>query len=112
MEKNTRPINRQRKDDRLNVSLPLQLTVVKNKALQYSIVGSSLLNLSERGAYVRAMKKVSKGRKVQMAFTLPLDNMDKYDINKLRVNLEGQVIRTEESGFAVRFADTFRVRMA
>ncbi len=109
MEKNTRPINGQRKDDRLNVSLPLQLTVVKNKIPQYSIVGSSLLNLSERGAYVRAMKKISTGRKVLMAFTLPIDNMDEYDINKLRVNLEGRVIRTEESGFAVKFAETFRV---
>lgn len=109
MEKNTSPINSQRKDGRLNVSLPLKITVVKDRVPQYSIVGSSLLNLSERGAYVRAMKKISKGRKVLMAFTLPIDNMDRYDINKLRVNLEGQVIRTEESGFAVKFAETFRV---
>ena len=76
------------------------------------MIGSSLLNLSERGAFVRGMKKISEGRKVLMAFTLPIDNMDRYNINKLRVNLEGQVIRSEKNGFTVKFADTFRVTMA
>ncbi len=112
MGTNARPMNGKRKNNRFKLSLPLQLTVMKDNLPQYSIVGSSLLDLSEKGAYVRAMKKISEGRKVLMAFTLPVDNMDRYDINKLRVNLEGQVIRTEESGFAVKFADTFRVTMA
>jgi hypothetical protein len=109
MKKNPGAINGKRKGDRFNVYFPLQLTVVENKVPQYSVVGSSLLNLSEGGAYVRAMEKIAEGQEVLMDFTLPLDNMDKYDINKLRVNLEGQVIRTEESGFAVKFAETFRV---
>jgi hypothetical protein len=112
MENNTRPMNGKRKNKRFNVSLPLQLTIVKDNRPQYSMIGSSLLNLSEKGAFVRAMKKISEGRQVLIAFTLPVDNMDRYDINKLRVNLEGQVIRTEKSGFAVKFADTFRVTMA
>ena len=109
MKNNAAAINGKREDNRFNVDIPLQLTVVENKVPQYSMVGSSLLNLSEGGAYVRALKKIAKGQEVQMDFTLPIDNMDQYDINKLRVKLEGQVIRTEKSGFAVKFADTFSV---
>ena len=109
MGSTTIPIKGSRKDNRFDLRLPLQLTVEQDGALQYSISGSSLLNLSQRGAYVLAETKISKGRKVFMAFTWPVDYMDKYESDKLRVDLEGKVIRSEPSGFAVKLAETFRV---
>ena len=112
MGKNARAMISRRRNKGLDVSLPLQLTFVKNRVPQYSFVSSSLLNLSEKEVYFPAMKKISKGRKVWMAFTLPVDNLDEYDISKLRVKIEGQVVRSEEGGFSVRFANTFRVSMA
>ena len=104
MEKNASRMKGKRKDDRSILSLPLQLTVEQD-GVPNSITGSSRLNLSKREAYVRAMQKISKGGKVLMTFTLPIDYMDQYEINKLRVNLEGKVIRSEKSWFAVKLAN-------
>ncbi len=109
MEKNTVSTKGNREDYRLDLSFPLHLTVELDDAAQYSVIGSSLLNLSRRGAYVRAMQKISKGRRVHMAFTVPVEYLDEYEIDKVRVDLEGKVIRSEPSGFAVKFAKTFRV---
>jgi hypothetical protein len=94
---------------RFDLKLPIRASAFENEQSKQVIVGVSIRDISGNGAFVNSIQTVSKGHRVMLDLTLPIEGLDTLSAERLKVNLVGEVVRTEQSGFAIRFCETYQI---
>ena len=94
---------------RFDLKLPIRASTFENEQSKQFLVGVSIRDISGDGAFLKSIKTVSVGRRVMLDLTLPIEGLDTLAAERLKVNIVGEVVRTEQSGFAVRFCDTYQI---
>jgi hypothetical protein len=107
MQTNTQPERRSLK--RFDLKLPIRISALENDQSKQVLVGASIRDISGNGAFVNSIQSVSEGHRVTLDLTLPIEGLDTLSADRLKVNLAGEVVRTEQSGFAVRFCETYQI---
>ena len=107
MQTNTKLERRSLK--RFDLKLPIRASAFENEQLKQVIVGVSIRDISGNGAFVNSIQTVSTGHRVMLDLTLPIEGLDTLSAERLKVNIVGEVVRTEQSGFAIRFCETYQI---
>ena len=67
-------------------------------------------DVSSGGAFIKGGQPVSRGSELIIQLTLPLDKFKSLKNAKdVQIKVSGKVIRTEPSGFGVRFNDQYEI---
>ena len=94
---------------RFDLKLPIRVSAFENEQSKQVLVGVSIRDISGNGAYLNSIQAVSKGQGVMLDLALPIEGLDTLCAERLNVNMVGEVVRTEQSGFAVRFRETYKI---
>ena len=95
--------------ERFDLKLPIRATAFENEQSKQVLVGVSIRDISGKGAFLNSIQSVSIGHRVMLDLTLPAEGLDTLSAERLKVNLVGEVVRSEQSGFAVRFCETYQI---
>jgi len=79
-----------------------------NKKVEYSL---ATRDISSAGAFLFAPQPIPKGTSVKIEFLISLDALQKItgDGGRAKVRVEGQVIRSDSNGIAIRFVSKYKI---
>jgi hypothetical protein len=95
--------------ERFDLKLPIRVSAFENEQSKQVFVGVSIRDISGNGAFLNSIQTVSIGHRVMLDLTLPVEGLDTLSAERLNVNMVGEVVRSEQSGFAIRFCDTYQI---
>ena len=95
--------------ERFKFNLPIRASTFENEQPKQVLVGASIRDISGNGAFLNSFQTVPIGHRVMLDLTLPIEGLDTLSAARLKVNIEGEVVRTGQNGFAVRFFDAYQI---
>ena len=66
-------------------------------------------NVCAGGAFLNTESPLPVGTDVQLDLTLSLNDLKKVDGNRVRINVSGSVVRSDDSGMAISFDENYRM---
>lgn len=97
-----------RKMDRFTLELPALISMMDETGKQKAFEVMTK-NICAGGAFLLTDKPLVLGTDIKMDLILPLDNILKMEGKRSRIDVSGEVIRTESQGMAVRFDKKYNI---
>jgi hypothetical protein len=66
-------------------------------------------NICAGGAFFVTEAQLPRGTRIKMDFVLSIDKLKELLDSQCRIKVQGEVIRTDESGIAVRFDEDYEI---
>ena len=107
MQTYKRPDRRSLKSFKL--AQPVRISVFESEQSKRDLLGVSIRDISGIGAFLNSIQSVSKGNTLKLYLTLPINGLDALTADRLNINMVGEVVRTEDNGFAIRFSETYQI---
>ena len=99
-----------RKLERFEIDAPARVVVEtgSNQKVEYDL---ATRDVSSAGAFLFSPEPLPNGTSVKMEFLISLDALQKLtgDKGMAKVRVEGQVIRSDSSGIAIRFDSKYKI---
>jgi c-di-GMP-binding flagellar brake protein YcgR len=98
----------QRSFERFDLKVPAKVGI---RGAEHERVEISLLtrDICAGGAYMETETPLPQGTRVKVDFMLSIEKLKEMLDSQCRVLVEGEVIRTENNGVAIRFDDNYQI---
>ena len=94
--------------ERFDLSVPARVGVVRTDEGKNKI-SLSTSNICAGGAFLVTKEFIPKGTRIHMDFVLSIEKLKELLDSECRIQVEGEVVRTEDSGIAVRFDEDYQI---
>ena len=97
-----------REMERFSLELPTSLFVTSQseKSESIELVTS---NICAGGAFYNTEKPLPPGIELRINFIVPLDKLKNIEVKRLRIEVLGSVIRTDQQGMAICFDEKYKI---
>ena len=95
--------------ERFDLEVPARLGIVGPEREKEVEISLTTTNICAGGAFLPTKNPLPKGTRVKMDFILSIDKLKEMLDSHAQIKVEGEVIRTEESGIAVRFDENYEI---
>ena len=96
--------------ERFDLEVPARMGILGSAKEKMDEVSLTTTNICAGGAFLITEAFLPPGTRVKMDFTLSIDKLrELLDSNRSRIKVEGEVIRTDETGIAVRFDEEYEI---
>ena len=97
--------------ERFELKVPARVGIEgwDQKREEISLVTS---NICAGGAYFFKKAPIPEGTRVQMDFVLSIDKLKGLLDSQCRIKVKGEVVRSEETGIAIRFDKDYQIESA
>lgn len=93
--------------ERFDLEVPARIGLGKSvDEKEISLITS---NICAGGAFLLTKDPIPTGTKVRMDFVLSIQKLKELLDSECRIQIEGEVVRTEEGGIAIRFDDDYQI---
>jgi len=99
----------QRNFERFDLTVPAKVEIIKagqETEREASLVTS---NICAGGAFLVTEDSIPKGTRVNVDLVLSIDKLKEMLDSHCRVIVQGEVVRTEDNGVAVRFDENYQI---
>ena len=95
--------------ERFDLKVPARLGVLGSNYGEADEVSLTTVNICAGGAFFITEAPLPQGTRVKMDFVLSIDKLKELLDSHCRIKVQGEVIRTDESGIAVRFDEEYEI---
>lgn len=92
--------------ERFRLKLPTTVSTINADGIEEA-QNFYTANICAGGAFINTAEPLSVGSEMKIELILSIDALKKLKGNKVKIKVTGEVIRTDETGMAVRFDDRF-----
>lgn len=97
-----------RQMERFSLVLPATIYWINEDKKRHSLKQTTS-NISAGGAFFKTQQPLSVGTDVKINIVLPLDKLKNKRFKGSYINVSGTVIRIDQQGMAIRFAEKFQI---
>ena len=97
---------------RFDLKVPGRLGIAESERTDEQEVDLTTINISAGGAFLDTSVLLPEGTRVKMDFILSIDKLKELMDSHCRIKVQGEVIRSDESGIAVRFDEDYEIMAA
>lgn len=98
-----------RKYERFDLEVPAKMGILGAGNNNEHEVSLSTVNVCAGGAFFAAEVSIPEGTRVKMDFTLSIEKLKEMLDSYCRIKVEGEVIRMDDRGIAVRFDKDYEI---
>jgi c-di-GMP-binding flagellar brake protein YcgR len=88
---------------RFDLKVPARIGIAESERIEEQEVDLTTINISAGGAFLDTKAILPQGTRVKMDFILSIEKLKELTDSQCRIKVKGEVIRSDESGIAVRF---------
>ncbi len=99
----------QRKFERFDLEIPARVAA-ETSSQNSEIFSLKTANISSGGAFFPTPKPLPIGKQVRLNLDLGVEKLQKFIGSQCRINVKGTVVRSEETGMAIRFQQNYKIR--
>ena len=96
--------------ERYKLRHPVRILVYDSQNSKRNLIGASTRDISGVGAFVNSIQPVTKGKALKFYLSLPISGLDVLIMERLDINIAGEVVRTEKNGFAIKFSEAYQIK--
>ena len=95
--------------ERFDLKVPARLGIVGSDRGEADEVSLTTVNICAGGAFFITETPLPQGTRVKMDFVLSIEKLKELLDSHCRIKVRGEVIRTDQSGIAVRFDEDYEI---
>jgi hypothetical protein len=95
--------------ERFDLKVPARLGILGSDKGAADEVSLTTINICAGGAFFNTETPLPQGTRVKMDFVLSIDKLKELLDSHCRIKVQGEVIRTDQSGIAIRFDEDYEI---
>ena len=95
--------------ERFDLEVPARIGIVRSDQADAPELALMTSNICAGGAFFTTGEYLPEGTRVKLDFVLTIDKLKEILDSHCRIKVEGEVVRTEEKGIAVRFDEDYEI---
>ena len=95
--------------ERFDLEVPANIEFARSGQGEMDLVSLKTINISAGGAFFRTDDPLPPGTRVKLDLTLSIEKLKELLDSHCRIKVEGEVIRSEDLGIAIKFDDNYEI---
>jgi hypothetical protein len=95
--------------ERFDLEIPADIGFVRSDQDEMGLVSLKTINISAGGAFFKTEDPLPLGTRVKLDLTISIEKLKELLDSHCRIKVEGEVIRREGSGIAIRFDEDYEI---
>jgi hypothetical protein len=95
--------------ERFDLEVPANIEFARSDQDEMDLVSLKTINISAGGAFFRTDDLLPPGTRVKLDLTLSIEKLNELLDSHCRIKVEGEVIRSEDLGIAIKFDDNYEI---